>query len=31
MLEVADAIYVEGYVLELKFENGRKGTYDLSN
>jgi len=30
MIDVVDAKYVEGYVLELKFENGKKGTYDFS-
>ena len=31
MHDVIEAKYVDGYTLELKFENGKKGIYDFSS
>jgi len=31
MYDLIDAKYVDGYTLELLFENGRKATYDFSS
>ena len=31
MFDVVDARYVDGYVLELRFENGKKGMFDFSS
>ena len=31
MVDVVDATYIDGYVLELKFENGKKGRFDFSD
>jgi hypothetical protein len=31
MVDVIDATYIDGYVLELKFENGKKGRLDFSD
>ncbi len=30
MYDLVEAKYINGYVLELVFENGKKGTYDFS-
>lgn len=30
MVDVTEAKYIDGYVLELKFENGKAGTFDFS-
>lgn len=29
MIDLIDARYISGYILELTFENGRKGLYDF--
>ena len=31
MYDVIEAKYIDGYALELTFENGKKGTHDFSN